>query len=79
MSLFSFFDNSIPRDPVRSSNLRSVGYDRWARRLEIEFRGGRIYAYFDVPEYIHSQLMGASSKGRFFHYNIKGRYRYRRL
>ena len=75
----SFLEKPIPRVAVRSSNRRSVGYDRWAQRLEIEFRNGRVYAYFEVPEHIHSQLMDAPSKGRYFHYYIKRHYQYRRL
>ncbi len=77
--MFSFTEPAIPRVTVRSSNLRSVGYDRWAQRLEIEFRGGRLYAYFAVPEHLHSQLMTATSKGRYFRSHIKGRFQYHRL
>lgn len=77
--MFFSLEKPIPRVAVRSSNLRLVGYDRWSQRLEIEFRSGGVYAYFNVPEHIHYQLMEAASKGRFFHRNIKGRYQYRRL
>ena len=34
---------------VRSSALRSVGYDQEQRVLEIEFTNGAVYRYFDVP------------------------------
>jgi hypothetical protein len=65
--------------PVQSSNLRSVYYDAAANDLRIQFRGGRIYGYANVPPEVHRALMGAGSKGRYFHYNIRSRYRYRRL
>jgi hypothetical protein len=61
----------MPRTSVSSSNLASVGYDGIARILEIQFRNGRIYQYFDVPESIYTDLLVAPSKGTYFHFNIK--------
>jgi hypothetical protein len=69
----------MQRQSVSSSNLRSVGYDQWSGTLEIEFRGGRVYAYYSVPHERYVALMNAGSKGSHFYYNIKGRYNYRRL
>lgn len=67
------------RQPVSSSNLRSVGYDPTTRALEIEFNSGAIYRYDGVPANVHAGLMSASSHGSYFHENIKGRYPYRRI
>jgi len=67
------------RQPVSSSNLRSVGYDTSTWTLEIEFRKGRVYQYYDVPEDIYNQLVTASSKGTFHHRYIKNRYRYLKM
>jgi len=67
------------RQPVSSSNLRSVGYDTSTWTLEIEFRKGRVYQYYDVPEDIYNQLVTASSKGTFHHHYIKNRYRYLKM
>jgi hypothetical protein len=39
----------MDRTPVSSSNLSSVGYDPDEQILEIEFNGGRVYQYYDVP------------------------------
>ncbi len=69
----------MERAPVRSSNLRSVGYDSSTRSLEIEFRMGRLYVYSNVPEAVYDGLMQAPSKGRYHHRHILGRYRYQRL
>lgn len=66
----------MDRTPVSSSNLSSVGYDEENHILEIEFNGGRIYQYFDVPPRIHEGLMSASSHGKYFHRNIKDNFRY---
>jgi hypothetical protein len=67
------------RIPVTSSNMKSVGYDIQSMTLEIEFTSGEVYQYFDVPEAVHSELMGSDSKGSFFSAQIKGNYRYARL
>ncbi len=39
----------MQREPVQSSNIRSVGYDLDEQLLEIEFENGNIYQYFAVP------------------------------
>jgi KTSC domain len=67
------------RQPVTSSNLRSVGYDSTSQVLEIEFHDGGIYQYFDVPSSVHASLLNAGSKGSYFQTFIKDRYRYRKI
>lgn len=69
----------MDRTPVSSSNLASVGYEPTSMVLEIEFVGGRIYQYFDVPDSEFQQLMQAASHGTYFNANIRNRYRYARL
>ena len=54
------------REVVESSSLRSIGYDRATRELEIEFRSGWIYRYADVPFETWLELRRAPSKGKFF-------------
>ena len=67
------------RQPVRSSNIRSVGYEANVQGLELEFRSGGIYRYAGVPEKIYSNLMRAESKGSYFHNQIKDRYPFTRM
>jgi hypothetical protein len=68
------------RTPVSSSNLTSVGYDPEKMILEIEFKSGSIYQYFNVPESEHNGLMNAESHGKYFNANIKkGGYSYTQL
>ena len=64
----------MDRQPVRSSNICSVGYEVGSQMLEIEFHSGGIYQYSGVPEVIYRDLMRASSKGSYFHQNIKDLY-----
>ena len=68
------------RTPISSSNLRSVGYDQPTSTLEVEFRHGGVYQYFDVPEARYAGLMSAYSKGSYFDQSIKnGGYSYRQI
>ena len=62
------------RTPVRSSNIRFVGYDPASRTLEVEFHGGGLYQYSGVPETIYQGFMRAASRGSYFHDLLKGRY-----
>ena len=66
--------NLMDRQPVNSSDICSVGYDAESRILEIEFHSGGIYHYAKVPEKLYRGLMQASSKGSYFHRNIRERY-----
>lgn len=68
----------MERQPVSSSNLVSVGYDPTNETLEIEFKGGSIYRYFNVPAFEHERLMAASSHGVYFNANIKDKYSFER-
>ena len=67
------------RTPVTSTDIASVGYDESTLTLEIEFVTGSIYQYFDVPSTVHSNLMSASSHGKFFHAEIRGKFRYAKM
>jgi hypothetical protein len=69
----------MTRIPVTSSNVDSVGYDIGTQTLEVEFKNGYVYQYFDVPETIYQQMINADSAGKFLINNIKGVYRYARV
>lgn len=67
------------RNPVSSSNLHSVGYDDTSQTLEVEFKNGAVYQYFDVSSAEYAGLLGASSLGSYFAANIRQSYRYSRI
>ncbi|MDQ6470871.1 KTSC domain-containing protein [Flavobacterium sp. LHD-80] len=69
----------MEREYVRSSNLKSIGYDDNNQILEIEFNHGGVYRYFGVPEDVHYELMTANSKGSYFSSHIKNIYRTQKL
>jgi hypothetical protein len=66
------------RIPVKSSLLKSVGYDPETKQLEVEFaKTGRLYAYQDVPADVHATVMGAESVGAAFLKHVRnGGYAY---
>jgi KTSC domain-containing protein len=64
----------MKRQPVSSSVMKSIGYDRTNRILEIEFHNDRLYRYFVVPHSVYQELLEASSPGRFFNERIRDRY-----
>ncbi len=68
----------MQRIPVESSDLVSAGYDEVARTLEIEFKEGRIYQYFEVPPDIYKGLVRAPSPGTYFFSHINAYFRYRK-
>ena len=73
-------EQAIERTPVRSSALRSVGYDEDSQTLEIEFTNGAVYRYFNVPPEVYRGLMAAESHGRYFHQQVRDKsYRYQRM
>jgi hypothetical protein len=67
------------RETVSSSGIASTGYDPSSETLEIEFKSGTIYQYYDVEKYVYDQLMAAPSKGRFLNYEIKDAFPYSRV
>ncbi len=67
------------RISVKSSNITSIGYDEDSGTLEMEFHGGAVYQYFDVPFIVYDGLMEADSHGKYLAKHIKGQYRFVRV
>lgn len=70
---------TVKRDQVSSSNIVSVGYDASSETLEIEFLGGSVYQYYNVPQSIFDAFKSAPSAGKFFAYQIKNAFPYSRV
>lgn len=69
----------MERTPVSSSNIAAIGYDENSQSLEIEFTNGAVYQYSSVPPSEYEGIMGADSKGKYLHANIKNRYSFVKL
>lgn len=57
-----------------SSAVTMVGYDASRRRLEVEFKGGGLYAYLDVTPAEYGELLAADSIGDYVNTRIKPRH-----
>lgn len=64
---------------VDSSCIKTVGYDRRAKSLMINWTPAGKYGYLHVPENEYHELLDASSVGAFVNRNIKGQYQSVRL
>ena len=69
----------MPRVPLASRTLVSVIYDADRRQLEVEFRSGRRYLYFQVPPHCYQELLHAPSKGGYFNRSIRKRFAFQDL
>lgn len=69
----------MKRVPVSSSNLRSVGYLKKKRLLEIMFKHGGVYQYRNVPPDIHAGLMNARSHGRYHWRHVRTSFPYSKV
>ena len=69
----------MERVPVKSSNLRTVGYDPATEDLEITFRAGSVYRYKKVPKTVFEGLMRAQSLGKYLHAHIKNVYQWEKI
>jgi len=67
------------RISVDSSVMKSIVYDPFSRILEIEFIDGDRYLYFRVPKSVYTSLLGAESRGRYFHQEIKDVFPFRKV
>jgi len=63
---------------TESSALAAVAYESDRQRLQLVFRDGSAYTYFDVPPQIYYALLEAPSKGAYFNRNVRGQFGYKR-
>lgn len=70
---------AMKRISIISNVLKSVGYDETSATLEVEFKSGSLYQYFDVPAEAYAALMLAPSKGTYFGDHVRDAYRFRRI
>lgn len=70
---------SAHRIYVASSCIAAMAFSAEEGILQLEFRNGLTYEYFDVPAEIYTQLCSAESKGAFVTRFIRGHFSFRRL
>jgi hypothetical protein len=65
---------SIKWESCESSNIKAYFYNKENCFLLLQFHGGRVYQYLDVPNKIYLGLKRAKSKGKYVWKNIRDRY-----
>jgi len=63
---------------VDSSLLTSVAYSTDDQTLDLKFRSGIAYRYFDVPTTVVDGLLAAESKGTYFNRYLRDRFHYQK-
>jgi hypothetical protein len=56
---------------VQSRLLAGMAYDHDQTILQLEFHGGTVYQYFQVPSQTYQDLLQAGSKGAYFNRHIR--------
>ena len=64
----------MPR--VDSSAVERVDYTPEREMLDIWYKGGSRYTYFDVPPEVYQALLAAPSIGAFVNHYVKDHYRF---
>lgn len=60
---------------VRSTAIDRIDYEPATETLFITFHSSGTYSYLGVPPYVYDAFRAARSKGRFYAYRIRGRFR----
>ncbi len=60
---------------LNSSNVNGVHHDPQSNTMTVEFSNKTRYTYHDVPADVHEDFINSDSHGKFFHNEIKSKYR----
>lgn len=66
--------HSIVWTKVTSSNIQAIRYNPSSGGMQIRFHDSGVYEFYDVPGTVYVGLLAASSKGKFFHNEIRGKF-----
>lgn len=72
----------MDREPVTSSNIKSIGWDNQV--LEVEFHNGDVYQYQGVSKAKHQKLMAEDTRqggsvGAHFHRHVRTKHGFRKV
>ena len=69
----------IERQPIRRGGIKSAGYDRSNRVLEIEFDNGSVIQHTAVGEEIARRFLASSAPASYYKDNIQEEFTIRRV
>jgi hypothetical protein len=61
----------MERKPIRRGGIRSAGYDRSRRVLEVEFDTGRVVQHRNVGEEIARRFLSSAAPASYYRDNIE--------
>jgi len=70
-------NEKIEMTPVKSSNIAAVGYKDG--KMQVQFHGGGLYSYNNVPVEVFEGMKNAESVGGYFHRKVKGVYPFTKI
>jgi hypothetical protein len=70
---------AIERKPIRRGGIKSAGYDRGNRILEIEFDNGQVVQHTAVGEEIARRFLAASAPGSVYKDTIQEEFTIKRI
>jgi hypothetical protein len=70
--------NLVETLSVESSAVSEVSYYPNVERLFVQFKNGREYEYFNVPNHVMTGLREAPSKGKFLNKYVLAFYRFKK-
>jgi hypothetical protein len=70
---------AIERKPIRRGGIKSAGYDRASRILEIEFDNGSVIQHTAVGEEIARRFLASSAPASEYRDNIQEEFTQRRV
>lgn len=70
---------AIERKPIRRGGIKSAGYDRATRVLEIEFDNGSVIQHSSVGEEIARRFLASSAPQSYYRDNIQEEFTQRRV
>ncbi|MBV9463521.1 MAG: KTSC domain-containing protein [Verrucomicrobiae bacterium] len=69
----------IVRHPVQDTHIAEIGFDPKHKVLEIAYKTGAVFRYYEVPELEYDQLMNAAVKDLHMTTHMHHKYRYEML
>lgn len=61
----------MTRQPFKSSNIESAGFDGDTKEIEVEFKNGDVWRYSGMSQEHWDGMNNAKSAGKFFHNHIR--------
>jgi hypothetical protein len=56
---------------VDSSQIEEIGFDPETKIMNVMFKGGAVYEYYDFSDKFFEEFLKAKSKGKFFFKNVR--------